>query len=360
MEDDGVGQGVGGLESGDRQSLRVLAGIAGGRHDDRGAGGGEDLQLLGVERALGAGEEKSGEVAADAREDGLGLGVAETAVELQDVDAGGADHEAAVEDAAVGDAAPREFGDDGLEDLLQREVADAVRDDRGGGVGAHAARVGAFVVVIDALVVLRGGEKGDAFAVDEGEERGLFAFEEGLDEERGAGRAELVVVEDGADRGFGLGARLGDDNALAGREAVGLDDDGNREAVERGERGGRLSVGFGVGGGHAGRRHDFLGEGLAALHFRRSLTRTENGDAEGGEPVGNAEAEGRLGADDDEIRPGELAPRHEVVDVLRPDGHVGGQGGRPRVARRAEELVLCAVLRESPNDGVFASAAADD
>ena len=45
-----------------------------------------------------------------------------------------------------------------------------------------------------------------------------------LDHHLGAGVAE-AAAEHHVDRGFGLGDRLGDDHALAGREPVGLDHD---------------------------------------------------------------------------------------------------------------------------------------
>ena len=66
------------------------------------------------------------------------------------------------------------------------------------------------------------GDRG--LAVAQREERGLLADQEFLDHDLGAGRAE-AAAEHHVDRGFGLGQRLRDHDALAGGEPVGLDDD---------------------------------------------------------------------------------------------------------------------------------------
>ena len=67
-------------------------------------------------------------------------------------------------------------------------------------------------------------ERERGLAVAQREERGLLADEKFLDHDLGAGLAQ-AAAEHHVDRGLGLGDRLGDDHALAGREPVGLDDD---------------------------------------------------------------------------------------------------------------------------------------
>ena len=67
--------------------------------------------------------------------------------------------------------------------------------------------------------------KGSAVdAVAEAEETRFLAVEELLDHHFRAGLAE-GAVETGVERGQRLADRHGDGDALAGREAVGLDDD---------------------------------------------------------------------------------------------------------------------------------------
>ena len=64
------------------------------------------------------------------------------------------------------------------------------------------------------------------------------------------------------DRGFGLSLRFGDDDALARIEAIGFDDDGDREAFEYGQ----CFFGAGAadisGGRDARTRAQILGEAL--------------------------------------------------------------------------------------------------
>jgi len=52
-----------------------------------------------------------------------------------------------------------------------------------------------------------------------------------------AGGAEFAAGEHVAHGGFGLGEGLGDDDAFAGGETIGFDDDGNRARAQVGEGG---------------------------------------------------------------------------------------------------------------------------
>ena len=71
-------------------------------------------------------------------------------------------------------------------------------------------------MVEDALVVLRGREEDEVLAIDEREDRCLFAVEELLHEDGGAGGAEDLAVQHVAKGGLRFVAGLGDDHALAG------------------------------------------------------------------------------------------------------------------------------------------------
>ena len=84
-------------------------------------------------------------------------------------------------------------------------------------------------------MVLGGGEGKCVAAVDEGEEARLLADQAFLDHDLRACSAERAR-EAGLDGGGGSLARLGDGDALAGGEAVGLDHDGQRLALEVGQR----------------------------------------------------------------------------------------------------------------------------
>ena len=87
--------------------------------------------------------------------------------------------------------------------------------------------LGPVLAVEGALVVLRGGERQRMRAVDQGEEARLLADQEFLDDDFGAGGPERAR-EAGIDGGRRRLARLGDDDAFAGGQPVGLDDDRQR------------------------------------------------------------------------------------------------------------------------------------
>ena len=129
---------------------------------------------------------------------------------------------------------------------------------------------GPAVAVAQPLVVLRRRERQHVAAVDHHDEARLLAVEEILDHDARAGGAHRVVDEHRVDRGVRLGRRLRDDDALAGGEAVGLDDD-RRAALARRRRAPRAaSVNVAVARGRdAVPRHERLGEILRALELRR-------------------------------------------------------------------------------------------
>ena len=146
------------------------AGIASCGDDDADTGVGAPAEDAVADAALDAGFEGFEEIAVQTHEHGLGLGVAEAAVELEDLRAAGGHHEAAVEDSGVGRALGGHAVDDGLRDVADEPLAHVVIEEGGGRVGAHASGVGAGIAIADALVVL-GGDQGDnALAIAEAEE----------------------------------------------------------------------------------------------------------------------------------------------------------------------------------------------
>ena len=93
---------------------------------------------------------------------------------------------------------------------------------------------GPGVAVAQPLVVLRRRERQHVPAVGHDDEARLFAVEELLDDHARAGGAQRVADEHRIDRGVRFGDARRDDDAFAGREAVGLDDD--RRALLRRHR----------------------------------------------------------------------------------------------------------------------------
>ena len=88
------------------------------------------------------------------RKHNLGLGVAEPAVEFNDLDAVRGLHQAAVEDSPERYAFLRHSGSDRLHNMLNGIFPVFVSHERQAGIGSHSASVRALVAVVCALVVL--------------------------------------------------------------------------------------------------------------------------------------------------------------------------------------------------------------
>ncbi len=123
--------------------------------------------------------------------------------------------------------------------------------------GAHAAGVGARVAVARALEVPSGRERHGSPPVADGEDRQLLALEQLLDVKPSSERLHL------RERGLQLVVRLADEDALAGGEAIGLDDAGRSRDGQRARR------------RHAGPLEHVLRERLRPFDARRGRRWTE-------------------------------------------------------------------------------------
>jgi hypothetical protein len=175
----------------------------------------------GGEIAGGGGVEQAGERGGEPVQQDLGLRVAEARVELDHLDALAGQREARIEDAAVGDPEAAHGVDGGLDDSVHDLADQSGRRPGERGVGAHAAGVRALVTVAGALEVLRGQQWHRRGSVREGEQADLRAVEVLLDNHL---RAALRVLAGGLEVG-------GDQDALARREGVVLDDIGRAELL---------------------------------------------------------------------------------------------------------------------------------
>ena len=236
-------------------------------------------------------------VALPAGENRLRFGIAEAAVELHHARLAVVDHQPGVEHALVDDAALLELGERAAIDLGLYLFKHFGRNDRGGGVGAHAAGVRPLVVFEDALVVLRRRKQHHVVAVDQRQDGGLFAREEILDHHACAGLAKSVAFESIADGGFGLLDGFGHGHTLARRQPVGLDHDRRTAFADIFAGGIGIGEGFVGRGRHTRRLHDFLGKLLATLQFGGGPVRPEHAEALGLQQIRHARAERRLRAD---------------------------------------------------------------
>ena len=184
--------------------------------------------------------------------------------------------------------------------------------------------------------MIHGGNHGnDRFTVGKAQNGDLRAFHELFDDHPVAGTAELVVLDHGANGSFRLLDRLRDDDALAERQAVRLDDDGRALRLNIGAGGLRLGEELILRRGDAVLFHQILGKGLARLDDGGLLVGAEAGNTRRAQRVHRAEGEGIVRRDNgvvDPVRLGKLDLRGDVLcadltdaDRVGGDAAVAGQ-----------------------------------
>ena len=260
------------------------------------------------------------------------LGIAEADVVLEHARDAPVDHQPHEEHAAEGGALGGHAAQRGLDDLAHHARVDLGRDDGRGRVGAHAAGVGAAVAVGDALVVLRGRE-------GHGPRARRTRRGSSPPRRRGAPRARpwrrprraRACARMRSMASHASSTVSGDDDPLARRQAVGLDD---QRAPGRAHVAlGRVGIVEDLEGrrGDAVTRAEALHERLGALEARGRAGRARTRARLRIERVDQAQRERQLRAHDDQIGALLDRERHEALHVVRAHGRVAAR--RPRCRR---------------------------
>ena len=318
-------------------------GVALGGRDDR------DVRVVGhrgfgADPAVGRLGEQLGQVVGQAGHHHLRLGVTEAHVVLDELGAVRGEHEPGVQDAAVVDAPAPQLGERRADEAVHHRGEDVVGDDRDRRVGTHPTGVGAGVAVADPLEVLCRGQQHRPFSVAHRQDAQLRAAEALLDHERAPGVAEGHPGQVVAHRVAGLGERLGDHDALAGGQAVGLDHERRGERVEHGV--GRLDRVEGpvAGGGDAGRGDQLLHPRLGPLEPGPVGPGAEDPPARRPQAVGQAVDQRHLGPDHEQVGLELLRRRRDRA------GDAGVAGGHHHLGVPSEHV----------GQRVLPSSAADD
>ena len=256
---------------------RVAAGIAAACEDHAHGRLRPPACVRSVEALLDRRLQQIEQIAFEAREQHLRLGVAEAAVEFEHLDSVTRDHEAGEKHPAIVEPVRAQAGDEAIEHLGAHARFERGRQHFGcGRKRAHAASVQAEVAVECALVILRARKKQVAPSVHERVDAALLAFEKFLDHHLCARVPEFPLLHDFADRRLCFGVRLRDDHALAEREPAGLHDDWRthlRGECARVVRIGKLPARRSR---DAVAQHEFLREDLGRFQPRRTLRRPKN------------------------------------------------------------------------------------
>ena len=129
----------------------------------------------------------------------------------------------------------------------------------------------------------------------------------------------------------GGGTIGGDDDPLAGRQAVVLDDIRRTVGVEGGSDLIRCRAHAGIGGRHPGGSHHVLGEGLGSLQLSGCCGRTEAIDACLPDGVSHPRHQGRLSSHDHQISLDPPGQRDNGCGVGGIDGVQGSDPGQSRI-----------------------------
>ena len=162
------------------------------------------------------------------------------------------------------------------------------------------------------------------------------------------------------DGGMGLVERHGDDDALAGGQAVGLDHDRRALGLHMGMGRGSVREGGVGGGGDAVAHHEGLGKGLGAFQLGGGLGGAEDAQAVGAELVHHPCRQRAFGAYDREADLFLLGPGPQFGDIgQRQIVQAVGAGGAA-IARSHMHHLDLGRLRQLPGQGVFTATAAND
>ena len=274
-----------GLEAANFCAFRHITGIALGAHDHGEGHIGAPAHGHFVEGAIHAGEHQGDDVVFQAEHEDLGFGIAKAGVVFDELGAIFGENKSGIEDADIGVAHIAQRADGRADDLFQSLGAQRLGHAGRWRIGPHAAGVGAQFAFAHALVVLGRGQGKRVRAIGEHEEAGFLALKEFLDHACGAAEFAGENIIKGGD-GFFHCHRHGD--ALAGGQAIGLDDDGSAVLLEV-CRCRRLVLEAAIGGGgDVVPGADILGEALGAFKLGREFRGAEDLDADGAEIIGKA------------------------------------------------------------------------
>ena len=355
-----IGVGGGFRGHGDLEALFVADGIPGGGGDDAAGVFIGEANLRVRQRSVGCRLHDGQQVAFQQRQHHLRLRVAEAAVVLNDLGAIGGEHQAEVKAAPEGAVFAVHGGDGGQENFLHAPLGNGRGVVGVGGNGAHAAGVQAGVAVSCPLVI-HGGHHGlDHLAVGEGQHGDLRAGEKFLNDHMVAGLAEDVIFHHIPDGGLGLVPGLGDDNALAQRKTIGLDDGGDGGGVQIGKGGGHVVEDLIPGGGDAVLFHEILGKDLAALNDGGPGAGAKAGDFSRFQRVHAAQYQRVVGRDHGVIYLLLLREGDDLVNFRSADGDAHRVRRDAAVAGESENFRDLGILFQAFDDGVFPSAAAYD
>ena len=260
----------------------------------------------------------------------------------------------------------RSLGAHGLQDGLKHQSLRVAKQRRrhvgGGRIGAHPARIRARVAICDPFVIARGRHQHGPRAIAKGQQGDLAPAQALLDDDMRASGPEFARKHDPAQCRLGGLRVVAHKHAFARGQTVGLDHAGGRR---RKGQGSRKSQGLiksiedrEIGGRHAARPHDRLGEELGGLELGRGAPRPKHAQARAEKDVDDPGGQRRFGPDHRQVNLVLARESEQSGDVVGRNVHVvaGGSG----VPGRDVDTLDPRRLKQFPGQSVFAPAIAHD
>ena len=184
-----------------------------------------------AEMATGHTLQELDEVRVNTQHHRLGLGIAHTAVVLDDVGVTTYIHQPSEDEATIVDPFGTQAFDSGADDTLLDTLHEGFVCKDHGRDGAHTAGIQARVSLANALVVLSNREHAPVTTIRSDEDRALDTMEVLLDDDTRAGRSK-APREEPTKLALGFLETLADDHALTSRQTVSLQHVGRLEGLE--------------------------------------------------------------------------------------------------------------------------------
>ena len=290
----------------------------------------------------------------------LGLGIAETAVILDDLRSLLCQHQAEIEAAAEFPAFLLHGPDGRQEDRLHAFLRDLLRVEGIRSNSSHAAGVRAVVTVLRPLVVHTGNHGFHGCSVGESQNGNLRTFKVLLNNDLIAALPEFLIFHDLPHSRPGFPAGHGHGHALAQGKSVRLDHGRDRRGFQVFKGFFRIRKNLVRRGGNTIFLHQVLGENLAAFNDGRVGAGAEAGNAFRLQSVHASQHQRIIRSNNRVINlrvPGE---GHNPFNIRRLNIHTGRVRGDTAVARQGINRFNSRILFQLFDDGMFTAAAADN
>ena len=348
------------IKSRDRLSLLIASRIAAGSQNDADRLVVFPFQLYIGKTVFRHCQKDFRQIAFQSGQNRLGLRIAESVIELDDLRTVFRKHQADKQYAFEIQAVLLKARQRRFQDLLADLSLDLLIEEQTRRVSPHAARIRAFVIVKNTLIVLRGFHRHDSMFIHEAQHGSFHPCEEFFHNDLICGVSEDFIPHHFLDGLPGIRFIFRDDNTLAGRQTVGFQHHRIAEDTHR------VQQFVFIGKFFVSRRRNImscqkvLGKRFAGFQLGALLIWSEGLYPGCFQLIHDPHGQRHFRTDDRQIDGIGLCKITNPVDIFRSDGNALGYCRDPRIARGAVNLVYVFTLGQLPADRMLSAAAAHD